>query len=152
MQFTDKSLGGIFLRLALAIVLAGYSMPIPAQDLAVVANPVGAPDELNLQDLRSIFKAEKTWWQGNTKISIALLSTTSETAPIIAEKIFEMKLNDVKKYWMQIVFQGKANPPKYFSSSEELIEYVEETPGAIGILDATSVSDSARVIRVDDLQ
>lgn len=132
-------------------LLIGISTPTTSQgqDLTIIANPQGAPDQLKSQDVKSIFKAQKKWWDNNTKISIALVKSSSPLADIVASKIFEMSVTDVKKYWVQIVFQGKASTPKHFDTEDEIITYIAQTPGSIGVVSANTKTSQVKMIEVD---
>jgi hypothetical protein len=44
----------------------------------------------------------------------------------------------VKKYWYSLVFQGRNDPPYFFSTDEEIIEFVRLNPGAIAIVEKSS--------------
>jgi hypothetical protein len=40
----------------------------------------------------------------------------------------------LQKYWLGKVFEGRANPPIFVRSQDELVEVVSRTPGSIGLL------------------
>ena len=44
----------------------------------------------------------------------------------------------VKKYWYSLVFQGRNDPPYFFASDQELIEFVKLNPGAIAIVEKSN--------------
>ena len=48
----------------------------------------------------------------------------------------------------KMVFSGKGCPPKQFRSSEELVDYVADTPGAIGFIQAGRAVKKVKVINV----
>ena len=137
---------GLLLYLTLSFFI---STPTSGQQIKIVGNPDGPPAQLETKELRSIFKAQKQWWDNDTKISIVLLKSSVPISGTIADKVFAMTKNEVKTYWIQIVFRGKAATPKHFDSEDAVIDYIESTPGAIGVVSAETDTGSLKVIQVD---
>jgi hypothetical protein len=106
-----------------------------AQDisLSVVSNTKGAPSEIKLTALKSILKGEKQRWPDGTKITIALMKTNTPVGSSTCKKIYNMSGDELNKYWLALVFQGKSQPPVFFNSIPELEAFIVQTPGAIGI-------------------
>jgi hypothetical protein len=48
--------------------------------------------------------------------------------------VYRKSVKDVQKFWLSIVFQGRAKSPVFFETELEMLEYVKKTPGAIGVL------------------
>jgi hypothetical protein len=104
---------------------------------------------MTANELRSVFKAQKQWWENNTKISIVLLKSSVPISDVVADKVFGMSKNEVKTYWIQIVFRGKAATPKHFDSEEALIAHISRTPGTIGVVSAEAETGSLKTIMID---
>ena len=45
-----------------------------------------------------------------------------------------MSVDQLKKYWLGVVFQGKADPPYFFKTKEEVEAFVTTTLGAVGVV------------------
>jgi hypothetical protein len=67
-------------------------------------------------------------------VTIVLLSSKHSGCEVMAATIFGRDMKYVKKYWLNLVFQGRANPPVYLDSNEEVLNYVKKHPGAIGVV------------------
>ncbi len=117
--------------------------------LTVISNEKGAPAELKLTELKSIFKGEKQRWRDGNKITIALMKTNTPAGAYTCKKIYVMTGDDVKNYWLALVFQGKAEGPQFFNSVTELESFVADNPGAIGIIDQPQNAADAHVILID---
>lgn len=124
--------------------------PANGQQIKIVGNQVGPPNQLSEGELRSIFKAQKQWWSGDTKISIVLLKSSVPISQVVAEKVFGMSVKEVKTYWIQIVFRGKAKTPKHFDSEDALIAYIADTPGAIGVVSASANVEALKTIKIGE--
>lgn len=137
-------------RLAFNVLLlsAFFCLPVKAQEmsLVVIANNKGAPPEMKLAQLKSTMKGEKLRWPDGTKVVIALLKSTTPIGTNTSKKIYNMSANELNKYWLALVFQGKADAPNFFNSEAELEEFVSQTNGAIGVVNHPSASNKVIVI------
>ena len=126
------------------------SRPVVAQDieLTIVGNAEHVPDELSMSQLNSVLRGEKLRWDDGASIKIALMKTSTPTGTSTCNKIFDMTGNELNKYFLALVFQGKVKAPTFFNSISELENYVSQTPGAIGVSQKTTNS-LIKIVRVD---
>ena len=134
--------------IVLLLLTAGFakSQEVP---LTVVSNQKGAPADLHLAELKSIFMGEKQRWRNGTKVIIALMKPNTETGKIISNKLYKMSSDEVNKLWLALVFQGKADSPVSFESAAALENFVASNPGAIGIVSQTDVPADVPVTLID---
>ena len=113
-----------------------WASSVNAQDdqLVVIGNPESVPSELDLQQLRSILKGEKLRWNDGSQVVIALMKTNTTIGNHTSKRLYNMTGNELNKYFLALVFQGKVKAPTFFNSTDELATYVSQTPGAIGVL------------------
>ena len=126
------------------------SLAIVAQDieLTIVGNAENVPDELNMRQLKSVLRGEKLRWDSGASIKIALMKTNTPIGTHTCEKIYDMTGNELNKYFLALVFQGKVKAPNFFNSISELENYVSQTPGAIGVSQKTTDSPN-KIVLVD---
>lgn len=131
------------LNLLLALLLtagrAGQCAPPPGPvqsepRLVAIVSPQGAASEMSAADFRKLVMGEKQRWKDGAKVSLALMKTTNPVGEATAQRVFRMTGNELNKYWLALVFQGRAKAPQFFTSETDLAAYVRDTPGAIGIL------------------
>jgi hypothetical protein len=135
--------------LLLALFIAA-SLSVKAQEnLTVIGNQTGSPSELRFSELRSVFMGEKQRWKGGVKITIALMKTNTAAGKNTSRKIYDMSGDELNKFWLALVFQGKAQAPLFFNSAVDLQNYVAKNPGAIGILDQVVSSDEIKTISIE---
>jgi hypothetical protein len=148
-QFLSRC--GRFFKYLLCMILLLYGVQAfsQTQTLTVISNEKGAPAELKFTELKSIFKGEKQRWRDGNKITIALMKTNTPAGAYTCKKVYDMTGDDVKKYWLALVFQGKAEGPQFFNSVTELESFVADNPGAIGIIDQSQGSADAHVVLID---
>src|SRR5215212_7603954 len=84
-----------------------------AQDvsLTVISNQKGAPAGLKQTELRSTLMGQQKRWRNGNKIIIALMKTNTPVGKYTSEKVYDMSTDELKKYWLAQVFQGKADAP-----------------------------------------
>lgn len=104
-----------------------------AQSMVVIGNDIGMK-EIKMNYLKEVYQAKYTFWPNKKSVHIALPGTQSEDAVYVYAQVYGKSVKEVQKFWLSIVFQGRAKSPNFFDSSKELIDYVQRTPGAIGLL------------------
>jgi len=134
--------------IALSLLVAHF---VKSQDvpLTVISNQKGVPPVLNLAELKSIFKGEKQRWHNGTKVVIALMKPNTATGRVISSKLYNMSSDEVNKFWLALVFQGKADSPISFDSAAALESFVASNPGAIGIVQQDDVTSDVQVTLID---
>ena len=129
------------------LVLSAHSF---AQDgLAVISNPGNETSELPMPQLEDIFLGEKTRWSSGKAISLALMKTNHTVGELTASKLYDMSGQELNKYWLSLVFQGKAKAPQFFTSEDDLVNYVKNTLGAIGIVAQNTAGSLSNTIKID---
>ena len=133
---------------SLLMILAYCPAPAHAQDLnlVVIGSSKGVPADMKLAQLKSTMKGEKLRWPDGSKVVIALLKTTTPIGQNTSKKIYNMSANELNKYWLALVFQGKADAPNFFNSEAELAEFVSQTSGAIGVVNQPAASNKTITI------
>lgn len=120
---------------------------LPDAGLVVISNDKGAPSEMKMSLLKSTLKGEKQRWPNGTKIIIALMKSNTLIGENTSKKLYNMSANELNKYWLALVFQGKADAPNFFNSESDLAAFVGQTQGAIGVIGRES--DDVRPVLVD---
>ncbi len=115
--------------------------------LTVISHRKGAPPEMKMSELISVFLGEKERWSDGTKITIVLMKTTTPVGKETCRKVYARTGNSVLQYWNLQSFAGKTQLPMMFNSTDELEAFVAQNPGAIGIIDkASSIPETKTVM------
>lgn len=123
----------IFLALIFSLsMLKGYS-----QSLTVVGNNTGYTS-VSSKIIKDVFKGKFSLWSNKVSIIIVLPSSKAANAESVASYLYGTTFSGMQKYWLSLVFQGRANPPVFLDSDDEIIEYVKENSGAVGIVSSTN--------------
>ena len=131
------------------ILFSAFSGSSQTSSLTVISNQKGAPSTLNFSELKSIFMGEQQRWRSGTKITIALMKTNTAAGKNTSETLYGMSADELNKFWLALVFQGKASAPNFFNSASELENFVAQNPGAIGIVDQVAANDDIKTVQVE---
>jgi hypothetical protein len=138
-------------RCLLIVLIISISLFAKAQEITLVAvgNQSGVPSEMKLSELKSVLMGERQRWKNGNRVIIALMKTNTSIGKSTSARIYEMNGDELNKFWLALVFQGKAQPPNFFSSVTELENFVAQNPGAIGILDKPIPDPDIKAIMID---
>ncbi len=119
-----------------------------AQDasLVIISNGKGSPTEMKMAQLKSALRGEKQRWPDGTKITIALMKSSTPIGISTSKKLYNMSSDELNKYWLALVFQGKADAPNFFNSESELEAFVAQTQGSIGVVNQATGTNKTIVI------
>lgn len=121
-----------------------------AQDsgLTIIGNGESIPENMDMRQLKLVLRGEKLRWSDGSSIKIALMKTNTPVGTETCSKIYEMTGNELNKYFLALVFQGKVKAPTFFNSTGELETYISQTPGAIGV--SQNITDSLiKIVLID---
>ncbi len=127
----------------------GFSLQAQDKSLVAIANQTGAPASLKMSELKAVMMGEKERWKSGNRIRVALLKTNTPLGKKIAETVLDMSADELNRYWLGLVFQGKAQAPAFFSTIAELETFVSQNPGAIGISSRQPALEEIRVVPID---
>lgn len=133
----------------IVLLLLSFSATAQTETLTVISNEKGAPAELKMTELKSILKGEKQRWRNGNKITIALMKTNTPAGASTCKKIYDMSSDELKKFWLALVFEGKADAPVFLNSASEIESFVAENPGAIGIINQPLANADAHIVLID---
>jgi ABC-type phosphate transport system substrate-binding protein len=135
--------------LSLAWLASGSAMLPEEPAITVIANEKGAPSTLTMRELKAVLEGQKQRWGDGSKISIAFMKASTPVGNATASKVMRMTGDQLNKFWLALVFQGKAKAPVFFTSAADLENYVSTNTGAIGVIDGSYSVKHARVVSID---
>lgn len=105
--------------------------------IVVIGNNTGTK-KMNETTIKQYFKGKYNKWPNNKTVIIALASSKHPKVDLYSDLLYNKSFFAVKKYWYSLVFQGRNDPPYFFASDQELIEFVKLNPGTIAIVEKSS--------------
>jgi len=111
--------------------------------MAVVVSKQNGVTTMTAAQLSRIFRAETKKWPDGRSITVVLHRSSR------GETITLQRLNKMSSEQWQAWVADHKDSLKLVDSDEEVLSYVETTPGAVGLVDVRSVNDRVTIIRVD---
>ena len=136
------------LALVLSILLATAVGQLRAEDAGVIAiGHADTPDFIDRGTLLKVFLGKKTRWNDGSRAVAATLKR-GDTLDHFVQEFLGQSIQEFTTYWKRMIFTGRGIPPKSFRSEEQLIEFVQDTPGAVGFVRESTPHDDVKVIAI----
>ena len=131
-------------RLAALVLFAAISTaPCFAHHMAVVVSKQNSVTALSSVQLGKIFRAEAKKWPDGKNIQLVLHRAST------GEALTLQRLNKMSaQQWQNWMAEHKSSL-KLVDSDDEVLNYVESTPDAVGLVEVHSLNDHVNIIRVD---
>lgn len=146
MTITKKTLRQ-FPLLFFAIFFMAASAVSARPDVVLICNKTVAQDNLETRDIQQIYLGRKTRWSDNQKIQFVTMKEGSAHSEFLSDYISKTP-SQYSVFWKKMIFTGQGKPPLAFDTPEEVVEYVSQTPGAIGYVPAGIPIGEVKVVDV----
>jgi phosphate transport system substrate-binding protein len=137
----------------LASLLAAAPRSVRAQEsepLAIVVNRNNPLNEISLADLRRVFRGQRSRWSNGRRVTIVMRDRGTREREAILQSLYGVAEEDYRRTYMQAVFSGEtADAPKTLTSTNGVLRFVYNVPGAIGYVRARDVDASVKALRID---
>ena len=131
-------------RSAALLLFAAISVvPCFAHHMAVVVSKENGVTAMSSAQLGKIFRAETKKWPDGKSIQLVLHRAST------GEALTLQHLNKMSAQQWQKWRAEHKDSLKLVDSDDEVLSYVESTPGAVGFVEVRSVNDHVNIIRVD---
>ncbi len=137
MKLKNTLLVLFFLSLATLCAADGY---------IVVVNKSNPVQDLSYRSLVMIFLGEKTTWEDDEKIKLAVLKG-GEVHKAFLKDTVKMSPLKFSHYWKRLIFTG-SGAWKVLKNEAKLKEYIKNNPEAIGYLSSKSIDESIKKLRI----
>lgn len=134
-----------FLRALVAVCSCLWAGLVCADVVVVVAanNPVAS---LTAEQVAQIFLAKSVAYPGGGAAAPVDQEESSAEFTQFYSKVTGKDAAQLKSYWSQLVFTGKAQRPPKMAGNAAVKRAVAEKPGGIGYIDAGAVDDTVKVV------
>jgi ABC-type phosphate transport system substrate-binding protein len=132
------------------LAVAGWSAGAVAKDLALVSNKSNSVTEVSMPDLIKICKGQTSRWPKGRPVTFFSRRPDSPEMKLVLEKVYGMSKDEVNAL-IVAANHGRANHPAIIivDSEKALVEGVESTPGAVGLVDVYAITGGITVLRVE---
>ncbi|NQV87092.1 MAG: hypothetical protein HQ492_08455 [Woeseiaceae bacterium] len=141
-----------FMLSAGTTVLADETTNEVESTIAIVVHKDLPVENLSLGELRSIFLADRQFWEDGTRITLLVRAPQSDERSFVLERIYQMSEAQFRQYWIAKMFRAEVpRGPKIVLSTGMTLDLVVAIPGSISFTRADAVTEDVKVIRVDGL-
>jgi hypothetical protein len=135
--------------LILAFGILALSVLATARDMALVSNKANSVTVMTLPDLVKICKGRVNHWPDGKPVTFITRNPSLPEMRLVLEKIYGMPKEEVSTL-IAAANHGRANHPAIVvvDSDDALVQRVESTAGAVGLVDVYSITGGVRVVKV----
>jgi ABC-type phosphate transport system substrate-binding protein len=108
----------------------------PCHALNVVTHPAVNQADISLQQLRAIYTLQQRHWPDGSPVIV--FRTQHDDPPLYLQfcrDILRVYPSQLDQLWDRLVFTGQAERPRSFISTQDMLQAIASTPGAIGYTD-----------------
>jgi ABC-type phosphate transport system substrate-binding protein len=134
----------LFLVVAMSVGIANTAI---SDDILIISNKSVPDTSLSSGDLQEIFLGRKIRWSNGTKVYIVTSKDVNLHKEFLKTYV-KRSATQFARHWINVVFTGRGQSPLSFSSTQKLIEYIENTKGAIGYVSADTAIMNVKTIKV----
>jgi ABC-type phosphate transport system substrate-binding protein len=114
-----------------------------AQDVIFVANKNVQISAIKASDLHAIFTGEKTRFADGSH-AVPVILRGGPAHEVFVKNYCDETPAEFRAQWRKAVFTGQGAMPRAFDSESALLQYVAETPGAIGYVSRLPEQDDVK--------
>ena len=131
-------------------MVAALTAAAAAKDMALVSNKTNGVSEVSMSELVKICKGQTNRWPKGKPVTFFSLNPASNEMKMVLEKVYGMSSDEVSAL-IATANHGRANHPAIVlvNSNQALVEAVESTPGAVGLVDVYSITSGITVLRIE---
>lgn len=116
-----------------------------AQDVIFVVNKDVNIAEIRASDLHAIFTGEKTRFADGSH-AIPVILRGGPVHEVFVKNYCAETPAEFRAQWRKAIFTGQGSMPPSFDSESALLQYVAETPGAIGYVSRFTPNDDVKML------
>ena len=111
----------------------GQSVP---EGAVIIGNEIGVK-ELTTKEVRQYMRGESSRWKEGSDYSVTVVLPSTklpECVPTSEFLVNSSRPSSLQKYWLSLVFEGRAKAPVFGQTQDGVLREVMAKPGAIGIV------------------
>lgn len=134
----------VILMSLLCLMLTAFA-PAPS-DIVIIVNNENTIDKLTIGEAKLYWlrKIKKRWPDINKNIKPADRKSKCSEQDVFYSTVLGMSASDVETYFTQKQYENAEKPQDKFSSDDAVIDFVAGEAGAIGFINAASLTAEAK--------
>lgn len=132
-----------YVSLMMGMLLA---TPAMAGDYVIIVNKANG-NAVDKDFVAKIYKGEAKAWPSGDSVTAYDLPEDNASRGAFDQEVAGKSVSQMKALWGQLVFSGKAVPPKKMDSDDDMKKAVASNKGAVGYISSASADGSVKVIK-----
>jgi hypothetical protein len=135
--------------LAVTLAMLGLTMLVDAKDMALVSNKANSVTTITMPELVKICKGETRRWPDGKPVTFITRDPAAADMKLVLDKIYGIPKSELNNV-IAAANHGRVNHPAILvvDSDASLVQKVESTPGAVGLVDVYSITSGVAVVRI----
>lgn len=117
-----------------------------SQSYKIIVNNENSTSSLSINEVSAMLLKKKMKWSDGVKVYPVDLSSKSTVRKTLSKEVHRKSVSQVRAYWQQSVFSGKATPPREMISDDKIIAFVKSNKGAIGYVSLNANTSGVKVV------
>ena len=135
---------------ATLLVLGIALLPAHAQSIEVIVHPDNNVKSITKDELSKIFLKRLRTWADRTPAVPVDQVPDSPMRLEFTRLVHQRRVVNVEVYWKRQIFSGRAAPPQEVADDEAVLEFVRNTPGAVGYVSKSAPLRGVLKLEVTD--
>ncbi len=135
--------------LLLALVGTGRTMADEPPEVELIASLTVEQGVLSRNAVRLIFGMRLRTWRDGSPIRVFTLADDDPLHAAFCKELVGLYPHQLRLAWDRLIFSGTGQTPVQLASEAEMLERVASTPGAIGYLQRSRITDRVKRLRVE---
>ena len=120
---------------------------IASAQVAVIAHKSVPTEKITSAELFDYYSGENRQWNNGTPVIVLDLKPRGQVKDLFY-KFLGKSTSRMKSIWMVNMLSGEGDPPESLESEESMLKKVAATPGSIGFVSESVVSDDVKVLAI----
>ena len=135
-----------FLQVSLLVLLMWLGISISYAGTVVIVNPSVKTKEISTQMLGRIYAMQIKNWNDGQPVKVFTFPSNSKFHHQFVITQMKIQPHQLERFWNRLIFTGTDRTPAVVSNTQEMIQKVKQTPGAIGYVSDSDVTSDVKVL------
>lgn len=100
----------------------------------LIVHPLNNTESLSLNQARAIFSLRARQWPNGLNINVVVLRDQNPSHINFLKKVLKILPHQLRRHWDRYIYSGTGQGPIVVKSQQEMIDMVNQLPGAIGYI------------------
>jgi ABC-type phosphate transport system substrate-binding protein len=115
--------------------------------IVVIAFPSTSENAISRSSLRAIFGMRLNKWPADTPVQVFVMKDDVSEHGAFSKNILQVFPHQLRLAWDRQVFSGQGQYPEQVSP-QEMLSKIASTPGAIGYIKTSEVTNNVRILQI----